>query len=511
MGNVVRYIFLLVIILFFLHPLAAFQDFKTLYKASDPASKNLSIEAKKEAHKLFLDSVQMRKDTMGIILGHFYLSNDHVIASQYEDAMTHLIHAEELASEIVDTLILGCISHKKGLVFSLIQNYQKGIEEYEKALIQNSIAKDSQFIAITLEQLGALHGYNHDFVKSTNYYHQAIPLVEKHCAPKSLATTLSNYGNTLIHQDKFSEAIDIYKRAIVISEQIDDLYRIIPAKQNLALAYLNVDSLSQALDLYVECKKVNEENSWLDFLVYSYEGLALTFEKMSIIDSSLTYFKKYDFLRDSLFGVNAQTRINSLVTEREMRQKEEEVRVKSNQVLFEQRKKYNLIIGAIIFILLSSIGFWLLANKNRDTEMKLKDSRSALVDLSNDHQSKNGELRTTESRMMYEVHNNGEKFSGLFGIDMYDMKILTDEDWNFFKVHFEKAYPNYIQKVRQRFPTITEAEERLFLFIKLNLTNKESANILGIKSDTIKKTRMRLRKRLKLKKGEDLDHLVRTF
>jgi len=48
----------------------------------------------------------------------------------------------------------------------------------------------------------------------------------------------------------------------------------------------------------------------------------------------------------------------------------------------------------------------------------------------------------------------------------------------------------------------SEAEERLFLFIKLNLTSQEAAAMLRISVDGVKKTRNRLRKRLGL--GEDV-------
>ncbi len=83
-------------------------------------------------------------------------------------------------------------------------------------------------------------------------------------------------------------------------------------------------------------------------------------------------------------------------------------------------------------------------------------------------------------------------------LNLYNHKILTDSDWLTFKTQFEKAFPDYPARVRKVYPTISEAEERLFLFIKLKLKNKESAAILGISPDSIKKTRTRLRKRLDL-------------
>ena len=72
-------------------------------------------------------------------------------------------------------------------------------------------------------------------------------------------------------------------------------------------------------------------------------------------------------------------------------------------------------------------------------------------------------------------------------------------------------YPRYINSLRITHPDLTEAGERLFLFIKLSLTNKEAAAILGISTETIKKTRTRLRKRLNLSEEMNLDEYVKQF
>ncbi len=58
--------------------------------------------------------------------------------------------------------------------------------------------------------------------------------------------------------------------------------------------------------------------------------------------------------------------------------------------------------------------------------------------------------------------------------------ILTDEDWENFKQAFEDIYPTFFSKLRFKYPTITVSELRLSALIKLNLSIKEIASILGI-------------------------------
>lgn len=71
--------------------------------------------------------------------------------------------------------------------------------------------------------------------------------------------------------------------------------------------------------------------------------------------------------------------------------------------------------------------------------------------------------------------------------------------------------PGYIQRLRTVNYELSEAEERLFLLLKLNLKRKEIAGILGISPDSVKKTRTRLRKRLILSANESLEDYIRNF
>jgi DNA-binding CsgD family transcriptional regulator len=89
--------------------------------------------------------------------------------------------------------------------------------------------------------------------------------------------------------------------------------------------------------------------------------------------------------------------------------------------------------------------------------------------------------------------------------------ILTADDWVSFKSNFEKTYPTYIVRLRSTFPSLSEAEERLFLLLKLSLTKNEIATILGISPDTVKKTRSRLRKRLNMETKASLEKFIVNF
>ncbi|AWH86444.1 hypothetical protein HYN59_15605 [Flavobacterium album] len=75
-------------------------------------------------------------------------------------------------------------------------------------------------------------------------------------------------------------------------------------------------------------------------------------------------------------------------------------------------------------------------------------------------------------------------------------RILTREDWAEYKRLFDKVYPGFFIKMRQKYPDITDADERILAFSKLNISLKEAADLLGISYDSMKNSRYRLRKKM---------------
>jgi len=83
--------------------------------------------------------------------------------------------------------------------------------------------------------------------------------------------------------------------------------------------------------------------------------------------------------------------------------------------------------------------------------------------------------------------------------------ILTDADWDEFKVLFEKVYPGFFIKLKNQAPDITVAEQRMAALSKLRIPSKEAATLLGISPNSVIKTRSRLKQRLNLDPDADLE------
>jgi len=483
-----------------------------LYYQSDPSEGVENADSVKILRREFLQNAIEVGDSLNIIFGNIHVTKDLMSAAEYDEALLCLLHAEEIAAQLSDTLLLGRIAHKKANIYVLLRDDDKSIPLFNDALAYSRIAQDNKYIAISLEQLGSRYSYIGNYELANNYYKKAMVLIEQHCSKKSLVVSLINYGCLLDYQDSTARAFSIFKKAIKIAEDEGYDYDLIPAKHNIAFMYAENNNPQKAIEIFYECKSTNELNRWPDFLMYSYKGLSNAYKIINNMDSAFYYLEQYHIIKDSVIGVQAQKKIIELEREAITSKRDLEIS-EQKEINFQKNISfYKLGILTLLLLTLAIMIGWNLFLKAKNASALLTENRINLKEVTKLLASKNAELKESILRNINVSQNKtAEVDSTIEDVNLFDLKILTYDDWQHFKILFEKSYPNLIFQLRQKYPDISQAEERLFLFIKISISNDEASKILGIQVDTIKKTRIRLKKRLHLHKDENLNDFVKDF
>lgn len=84
-----------------------------------------------------------------------------------------------------------------------------------------------------------------------------------------------------------------------------------------------------------------------------------------------------------------------------------------------------------------------------------------------------------------------------------------DDEWRAFRTHFEKVHPGFFARLREMFPCLTEYELRLCAYFRTGMQGKQIAMMLSIQPESIKKSRTRLRKKLRLEPDVSLVDFLR--
>lgn len=278
-------------------------------------------------------------------------------------------------------------------------------------------------------------------------------------------------------------------------------------------------NLIEAVRRFEVCIEFNRTYNFQENLIRNYLGLATTYDSLENFRQAKRYYKQHYELQDSLIGAEKQLQIAQLKADYESKKQEVEIERNRKNLLQAQQllERRASLIGFLILLGIIFLVWWVL--KRRQVAKEIQQNRDALRDMTKMLIDKNKKLAELEHQLTFDQQSSTTNDSAiqasleadLFEGNLYDQRILTAEDWTAFKVYFEKSYPKYLFHLRNEFPNLTEAEERIFLFIKLNLTTAEIANILGIFPSSVKKNRYRLRKRLGLDTDDSLDNFIQNF
>ncbi len=86
--------------------------------------------------------------------------------------------------------------------------------------------------------------------------------------------------------------------------------------------------------------------------------------------------------------------------------------------------------------------------------------------------------------------------------------IYSDRDREKFELILQQQNTNFLRKLEERYPTLTENEKRLITLLKMDLSSKEIASILNISPKSVEMSRYRLRKKLQVPPKESLKDFI---
>ena len=89
--------------------------------------------------------------------------------------------------------------------------------------------------------------------------------------------------------------------------------------------------------------------------------------------------------------------------------------------------------------------------------------------------------------------------------------LSIDEEWENFKMHFEKVHPQFFEKLKQQSDELTEENLKMCAYIKMRMTTKQIAQLLQVVPNSIITNRHRLKKKLHLAETEELNAFIENL
>ena len=158
-------------------------------------------------------------------------------------------------------------------------------------------------------------------------------------------------------------------------------------------------------------------------------------------------------------------------------------------------------------------------NKEQALEMKDQQINNLTTEkLQSELNLKNDQLNSTTMQLMKNnefIHDIQNKIEASFDksssnqelkkiINTIEKQLSNDDSWDQFAYHFDEIHGNYLEKLSESNIKLSPREMKLAAFLRMNMSSKEISTLLSITIRSVELARYRLRKKLKLKRDQNL-------
>lgn len=506
----------------------AFNSTNDKYRAFDKVEPE-AFEVIKIAQKNKLTQIEIRCRQF---LGRYYMEKAGKYLQSIDQFLTSYYLIQHLSTEEFPT--------KKEHLYNVAHAYynfgdfesaKKYLMEADKSAMPNGMTmlddKNKIFTFISLENtLGLIYRNEKKFDTAINYFIVVRELAAKYNDSVWMGIASGNMGITYYIQGRYPEAIPLLNEDIYHSfkgGQIDNGVNSLIKLTDIYLAskdYKNVkvliDSARRMLSMTMEPAQHMQYLCPVMAKYYSETGnMALAY---LYLDSARIAKEEMDLKKNNKALAVAEQRIELQKHTAELQQAEDEKRL---QILRRNSIIAGIILVASIIILIINGQKRAYRQKTKYAEAEkvraeqdLKNAESQLQDFKKNIHDKNELIERISAEMeRYQAIQDNVTVTANNEVilELQRSILLTDEQWEQFKLNFEKVHSGFLVRLREKLPDLTPAETRFMALAKLKLSNKEMAGMLGVSMQGVRNYRYRLRKKLNLPEEGSIDELVNSI
>ncbi len=294
--------------------------------------------------------------------------------------------------------------------------------------------------------------------------------------------------------------------------------------------FRNISNFKESRAYYNKALKISKTyNSHIDFTPLVYERLADLYLKAGDYQNAFENQKAAKDLDAQFFDSRSESNRPLLEIKDEFRQeKERREKLIQQQRLeqLEQEDKISLLqriilLGSLIFLIIIGLIYVKhLRSKHKAEKQLIRRNKELEIQKAEELlELKNKELATSALQLVEKdeflqmlkskLKENGDsvKASELNQV-LKSISVSNNNNWEEFKLRFTAVNEKFYKELIQRYPKLTQSDQKICALIKLNFSSKDMARLLGISVESVHTTRYRLRKKMGLDRSVNLEEFI---
>lgn len=431
------------------------------------------------------------------------------------------------ATEIFEKLPYEAFPEKSNIYHSITRALFFG-RDYEQAILYGLKCEDA--LKVEQKMISPTRIYNCDYLvisymslRKTKEAEHYIGELRKVIDSFKFGTDNSNeiwrgvyfsyYGQLELQKGNYENALDYFYKALALVGSNGDTSNIISVKTNIGKVLYEQNLKLKALNEWLEALKISEQ--------YVTENPQSRTQLVNILRFIADYYHETGNYEQAYRYNVAYNRHKDILEEQVQNASVKVAKIKlRNEFLYNELERYSsdlktektlrLVILLISVLIIISILYVLFTTRKQNqlkTEMKEIEHSIVKENLLNAEKKVQDfkKLVTAKNNMISELSATlPDELSKTAKDKLRKYTILTDEDWNEFRLDFSKTHPMFFSILKNYSSDFTPAMLRLSALIFMELSNEEIANSLGIDKASVARSIRRLRTVLKLNTDEEL-------
>ncbi len=468
--------------------------------------------------------------------------------SEYEKAIHYYEQTLEFDKQQGDDYNLSVTYNNIGKVYHSWKKYPLAIDYFTLSLEHARTSGRLNIESVKLSNLGMTYYEIGEFDTALIYVSKALELDQKLGNPFKIAIRKSEMARILAARGAFTKAIEYSLSALAFFEDANILESQAIIHKDLGDFYEKKELFDQSKDNYLRSIEIAEDIGSAYQAMIATKQLSLLYEEWNKPTEALLYYKKYEALSTSIFNKEKHKQLADFEIKYQTREKELENQLLKDENIQKENRLIYLTFALACLLLLIVLLFYGIRVKTKsirqqkalsELELKAKEKEKQhladkvfaekqinrlqqqqykaniehknqrLANSTLDLIQKNEFLITLKSK----ITNNGQdtELTKKEIVSLINQNIDIDQNWKKFRYDFNQTHPGFFDKLKVKFPDLSETYTQLCAFLRIGLSSKEIAQLQNVSDSAINKNRQRLRKKLGLEAETDLSAFLKEL
>lgn len=447
----------------------------------------------------------------------------------YIEAISYYLKARKLYEKLGDTSRIGSIVHNIGIVYRFQNENKRAIQNFKEAIQINRRAKDTFGVAAAYNMMGVSHRKLNQLDSALFCYDKAIELFGLMKDAENIRRVNNNLSTLYAVQKQYDKSIPIKLANLEYYKEKNNKLSVSVAYFNLSKDYSGLEDFEKSLKYADSSLAISLQEGYKERISRTYRRRSSVYKKLSRYKEAYEDYVNYKKYADSVHDINDIKRVQELELKFEFEKEKEQL-----EILAEENEQ-KLLLYAVVFILVLSgggtIGYLLYRNytarvrivkeklekeklKKELLREKVKVSESELKSLVADNSMRlkfiqelseqiKGDRKETDSK---DIQNYTQSL-----LLRLQQQIATESKLSSIQDRIEEVNRGFDQKIMELYPNLPKTEREVCALLRLNLSIKEIASIRNASTDSVKASRYRIRKKLQVPSGVELEKFIQSL